>query len=597
MTGRTDNAAEKNPSPEQETPMTHRFVCLTSMLIPLMAALCGAQDAGNAPAKPTPKLRIGMNLAGISDYSLGYPFKNLMWGARPWLTRHAAGGGPFNTELADKLELDENGYPLELPVTPEGADQPQVVFTIIPNVTEPGRYVVLYDGDGEITAAMSTELVVSKPGRVVIELKGMASDGGYEGIAITRSARGNHVRNIRILAEADEKADLAANPFREDFLAYCRQWHVLRFMDWQVTNGSLEREWSGRKKPTFYTMVGLDGDAIGRWGKVPTSFELRFSGGVAIEIMIQLANMTGTDPWFCMPHRATEEYMTEFAKLVKEKLDPKRTVYVEYSNELWNWGYHQAGWMLQSKIAADRVVAAGGKAPWKDGVEPEFPFEDGTVAREGGVDHPERTAALFRRCFEQWEKVYQGADRARLVRVIAVQHAWADTARRTAKWVMANGGGDALSPAGYFGPDDVIYKRWEEAGANLTADQVIADMHDALERTSIPWTREQAEIAKQHGLRYIVYEGGQHIQPRGQAETNYLPALKAAQYHPGMYDLYMRNFAVHQEIGCDLFMAFSSVGKQGLRWGSWGHQERYGQSPDEMPKLRALLDVNTPVKR
>jgi hypothetical protein len=539
------------------------------------------------------RLPIGMNLAGINDYSTGYPFKNLMWGARAWLTKNADGRGPHDSGFAAKLELDQAGYPLEVPATIDGAPQPQTVFTIIPNVTEAGHYVVLYDGEGEITAAMSSKMVESAPGRVVLELAGKASDSGYEGIAIKRSVRGNHVRNIRILAEADEKADLAANPFREDFLAYCKQWHALRFMDWQVTNNSLEREWAGRKLPTFYTMVGSGGDAIGRWGKPASEFQQLFSGGVALELIIQLANMTETDAWVCVPHRATEEYMTEMAKLFKEKLDPKLKVYVEYSNEVWNWQFQQAGWMLQSKIAGDRVMAAGGKA-WKDGVQPEFPYENGTVAKDGGEGHPERMAALDRRCFEQWEAVFSGSDRARLVRVIGVQHAWTDTARRTAKWVMANGGADALSPAGYFGPKKEIYERWEAAGASLTAEQVIADMHEAFEQDSAGWTREIAAIAKEHKLRFIVYEGGQHIQPKDQKETAYLPALKAAQYHPGLYDVYMKNLALHQEVGCDLFMAFSSVGKQGLRWGSWGHQERYGQSPDEMPKLKALLDANTP---
>jgi hypothetical protein len=103
-----------------------------------------------------------------------------------------------------------------------------------------------------------------------------------------------------------------------------------------------------------------------------------------------------------------------------------------------------------------------------------------------------------------------------------------------------------------------------------------------------------AGIARETGLKYVVYEGGQHIQPEGQKELPYMPALKAAQYHPGMYTLYLRNLALHQEIGCELFMAFSSVSKQGTRWGSWGHQERYDQDRSELPKLRALLDVNTP---
>ena len=59
---------------------------------------------------------------------------------------------------------------------------------------------------------------------------------------------------------------------------------------------------------------------------------------------------------------ALPEYLTEFAKMVKTKLDPDLKVYVEYSNEVWNWGFQQAGWMIQSKLAGDAVVASGGVA-------------------------------------------------------------------------------------------------------------------------------------------------------------------------------------------------------------------------------------------
>ncbi|MBC8040605.1 MAG: hypothetical protein H7Y06_08695 [Opitutaceae bacterium] len=537
-----------------------------------------------------------MNLSSPSDYSPGFPFKNLMWGARPWLTKNLEGGGPFNTEFAGKLPLDAQGYPLELPYQPEGADKPQIVFTIIPNTVEPGEYVVLYDGEGTIAAAMETRVQETYPGRVVLELKrkGEAGGGGYEGIAITRSTKGNHVRNIRILALADERADLKANPFRDDFLAYAKQWHALRFMDWQATNNSLEKEWGGRKRPDFYTMVGGGGDPTGRTGKPIGEFPQRFSGGVALEIIIQLANLTQTDPWICVPHRATPEYITEMARLFKTRLDPRLKVYMEYSNEVWNWQFQQAGWMIQSKLAGDLVTAKGGKA-WKDGVVPaEFPYDNGDVAKEGGEGHPERMGALNRYVFGFVEKVFSGADRARLVRVVGVQHNWVDTANRTARWVMENGGADALSPAGYFGPTNEIYARWEAAGASLTADQVIADMREALETRSAPDTRAIAEITRGHGLRFVVYEGGQHIQPKGQKKTDYLPALKAAQFHPGMYDVYMKNFALHQEVGCDLFGVFASISVQGSQYGSWGHQEYYGQSRNEIPKYGALLDANTP---
>jgi hypothetical protein len=565
------------------------------MKIPLIFpfALISLKLAAAASAADLPKLPVGMNLAGIGDYQAGYPFRNLMWGARSWLTRNADGSGPFDSGVAARIPLDENGYPLEIPCQPEGAPGPQEVFTIIPNTVEPGRYVVRFDGEGEVGAAMETRLIGATPGRVVIELTGRRdAGGGYQGIRIRASRKGNPVRNLWIVREDEETADLAANPFREDFLTFCRQWHALRFMDWTVTNNSLEKDWQDRKRLTFYTMNGSGGDAIGRWGKPASDFERRFSGGVAIEVMIKLANLTRTDPWFCMPHRATAEYRRKFAEMVRRDLDPSLKVYVEYSNEVWNWQFQQAGWMLQSRSAGADVVAAGGQA-WKDGVEPrEFPLDGGEIARDGGTSHPERMAALDRRCFREWEEVFAGADRQRLVRVIGVQHSWLDTARRTVEWVMAHGGADAVAPAGYFGPNQAIYQRWAAAGAALTADQVIADMGEALEQDSGPWTKAIGALAAAHGLRYLAYEGGQHIQPEGQQELPYLPALKAAQKHPGMRRLYLRNFAIHQEAGCDLFMAFSSVSEQGSRYGSWGHLERYGQDPAEMPKYQALLDVN-----
>ena len=162
------------------------------------------------------------------------------------------------------------------------------------------------------------------------------------------------------------------------------------------------------------------------------------------------------------------------------------------------------------------------------------------------------------------------------------------------KWVVEHGGADALSPAGYFGPNEKTYKRWEAAGASLTPEQVLTDLNEAFEEDSAKWTRAIAAIAKQYGLRFVVYEGGQHLQPKDQNETPYLPALKAAQYNPEMHKIYMKNFALHQQLGCELFCAYNSIGHQGSRWGSWGHQEYYGQSRREIPKYGALLDVNTP---
>lgn len=525
-----------------------------------------------------PKLPIGMNLAGIADYEPGFPFRNLFLGARPWLTRNLSGRGPHSTEAQDAFEFDENGYPLEVPIAAPQRAEPQTIFTYVPNVFKSGRYVLLYDGEGEIEGLASTKVMSSRPGKAVLAMA-HGGAGQYDAILIKRSKRGNHIRNIRLIAENDEKTDLSSDPFLPQFLDFCRPFHCLRFMDWGATNNSLQEHWSDRKQPSFYTMVAKTGDPDAIWGPPPTAFDQRFAGGVAYEYMIQLCNELRTDMWLCIPHRATDDYITQLARLILAELDPRLKVYLEFSNEIWNWQFHQAGWMLRSPLAGALVEAKGG-FPWKDSSKTE------------GKDHPERTGALFRRAFSIWEREWS-AEKERLIRVCAVQAAWADASKRTIRWCHENGGADAVSPAAYVGPDKLVYERWSAAGELLTPENVIDDLRQVLsEMRDTGGLIEMLAFAREMGLSYIAYEGGQHIQPKDQKELPYNPALAAAQMHPRMYDLYVELLRLHRDLGCELFGHFSSVGRQGTRWGSWGAKARYDDPDDMSPKMRALLDCN-----
>jgi hypothetical protein len=558
-----------------------------------LAALFGKSPFTMAYAQDHEQLPIGMNLAGIADWEQGFPFLNLMWGARVWLTKNISGHGPWDTEMAAKLDMDEDGYPLEVPFKPEGTSEAQYVFTLLPSTLKPGKYVILYDGEGKFGASIGTRIISAQPGRVEITMQHGGLDH-IEELSIRQSVRGDHIRNIRILPIEDELADLEKNPFRPEFLEFCKPWHCLRFMDWLSTNASIDSSWAARKRRSFYTQVGTSGDVLGMFGPALPEWQRKWGSGLAIEICLQLANLTRTDAWLCVPHLADDEYIAEMAKLVKAQLDPSLKVYVEFSNEIWNWQFLQTHWMLKSELAGDLVAAAGANPPWEGGRKPEQ-FRNGIVIDGAGqgVDHPERTGALFRRCFRIWEEVFTGADRQRLIRACAVQSSWGDTINRTLNWVIKNGGCDVLSPAGYFGPDEETYKRWDAEGDKLTADDVIEDMRIAVTRHAAELV-ENAAYAEKAGVGLAIYEGGQHIQPEGQVEKAYNPALGAAQKHPAMYDLYRELLDHYAKAGCDLFCAFNSVGGQGSRWGSWGHIERYGQDPDEVPKYRAIVDANTP---
>ena len=61
---------------------------------------------------------------------------------------------------------------------------------------------------------------------------------------------------------------------------------------------------------------------------------------------MELGNETKADIWINVPVAASDDYIYQLANLVKNQLDPELNVYVEYSNEVWNWGFSQAHWNL-----------------------------------------------------------------------------------------------------------------------------------------------------------------------------------------------------------------------------------------------------------
>src|SRR3712207_5609122 len=84
---------------------TRRTILTTLPLLLLAAASVATLDvtysqgaARSRRGSPPARLPIGMNLAMIADWEVGFPFLNLMWGARPWLTRDRDGySSQFNT--------------------------------------------------------------------------------------------------------------------------------------------------------------------------------------------------------------------------------------------------------------------------------------------------------------------------------------------------------------------------------------------------------------------------------------------------------------------------------------------------------------------
>lgn len=489
----------------------------------------GAALAAEVRARPA----LGINLAGPADWNTELPFVDAFRLAREWISQRPGAGwgkGP-------PLELDERGWVKRLE---PGCYAETLMCTIEGGHYPGGRWTVLWEGRGRLEVVRA-EAVESAPGRMVVEVQ---PERGAIFLRLVETDPADPVRNIRMLMPGFTAAAAERNPWHPRFLERWRGVACVRFMDFQETNNSKQEHWDDRPRP---------GDAT------------YTRAGVPVELLCDLANRLGADAWFCLPHRANDEYVHRFAQLVKERLDPRLKIYIEYSNEVWNGMFEQhryAAEQGQKLDLADR--------PW----EAAWRF----TAR--------RSVEIFR----IWEEVFGGRDR--LVRVLAGQAANAHVARQILTHENAAARADALAIAPYLSMNISL------EGQGLTAREVagwsVDRVLDYVETQALPeslrWMAEHRRLAREHGLKLLAYEAGQHLVGVQGAE-NYEPLtrlLHAANAHPRLGEIYTRYFAGWEANEGDLLCHFSSVGAW-TKWGSWGLLQYADDDPRGSPKFMATL--------
>ena len=158
-------------------------------------------------------------------------------------------------------------------------------------------------------------------------------NGFYVRIDATNPA--NPLHNIRVIMPGFEGRQ-ERFPFHPWFLQGLRRYSTLRFMDWQGTNHATVTHWANR------TLLSDDSQAH-RGGTG--------DAGMAVEYMVALANVLGANPWFCIPHTATDEYVREMARFVKASLRPDVAIYLEHSNEVWPQGHASGAYATERGLA------------------------------------------------------------------------------------------------------------------------------------------------------------------------------------------------------------------------------------------------------
>ena len=475
---------------------------------------------------------IGINLAGINDYSSEFVFVDAFKQCRKWISFDASDKTVYDTKI--NVALDVNGYPLEIPAS-NGVNPPQSVRTLLffsstingayPN----GKYRFIVKGSGKITFSGGAAGTYNCPVDTFINVNN--SKGGII-VTINSSLKTNHISEINFVMPGFENT-FQKNKFHPDLLSFIKDFQVLRFMDQMHTNGSPVTSWSTRNTRNYYSQS--------------------LNNGVAYEHIINLCNQTKKDAWICIPHKATDEFITEMAKLFRDSLDAGLKIYLEYSNELWN------GQFEQSQYISDQGALLGyvGKS-WE----------------QGWLFTVKRSADVFR-LFE-----IQFGKSNRLVKVIPSQSAnsWLtnylvehfNDIQYNPTLVKA----DAIAIAPYFGNGIA-----DKIGKNGTIDAVTIDnILDSLE-LKLPGAYtamdENKAVAQTHALKLIAYEGGQHLIASGtyQNNTTLTNKLRETNRNARMEDIYCSYFDYwYTSVSSDVFCAFASHGT-GSKYGNWGIKE------------------------
>ncbi|WP_373355185.1 hypothetical protein [Pseudoroseicyclus sp. CXY001] len=516
-------------------------------LLLVLPALGSAEDTSD-PSDPA----LGTNLAGISDWSTQLPFIDLMKSARPWIG-HLEGqwGGATMADLDAAGFISPEGWPTGLPEGVTGLET--FLLTDIPAEARStaGTYLVTWEGQARISFDGGARDVRMGDGEGRFRFE---PGGPPVSLRLSRIDPDDPIRNITVMREDLAPLHALGAVFAPDFVARIGRFRVLRFLDWMMANGSWQQSLADRPKVTDFSYAAR---------------------GVPVELIVALGNAAGTDIWLTLPHQAEDDYVAGIASYVAETLDPRLKVYAEYSNELWNFSFAQAGWAAER--ARERWGAEGDAWMQYAGLRA---AEVADIWAEAFADDPDR-----------------------LVRVVAVHSFWPglEEPLLDAPLAVAEGRAppvesfDAYAVSGYIGHELGGPEALEEVHRLAESPDGFAEAAATIRAGTLRALTEEiwpyhAEVARARGLRLIAYEGGTHV--AGQGEVVADPVATAFftgfNYSPEMGALYDELLAAWADLGAGPFVHYFDRAMPN-QWGSWGAQRAEG---DDNPRWQAIAAAN-----
>ena len=499
----------------------------------ISAFLLHAIAAATAAGQPS----LGANLGPVSDWSRTHEFVDVARHAR----RFGTAGAPWDENAA----LDAQGWPT-------GDAGVVLVCCQGPSSGLGGIYRMSF----ECAALPAISLVASSgsignvrrdavTGLITADL--VIPEAGEQIMLAFRNTQGG-IRRLSVIRPGAS----AAERFTPAFLAHNGRFSTLRFMDWNLVNDSPVTSWAQRTTLQHANWRG--------------------GTGVPYEICIDLCNILQRDMWICVPAMADDHFVRQLARLIRDRLDPSLRVYVEYSNEVWNWQFQQASWNHDRAL---QEAAAGSDIAF-DGATDANVLRWRRIARESA-----RVGRLFTQEFGP------GSMGSRVRPVLAGQIAWSQQFIESLRYLERTHGRPrdlifALSGAPYYNLGELDRRN------DLTATQVL-DALAASEQAIADSAQYEvlAALTAWHGLApFVAYEGGPDTFGGNSVAAKAL-AHRDARIRPLMTRAIHRWFAA----GGGLYNHYSSGADDWeTPFGAWSLAERIQDVAT--PKLLAMDDAS-----
>ncbi|GCE14764.1 hypothetical protein KTT_46230 [Tengunoibacter tsumagoiensis] len=277
--------------------------------------------------------------------------------------------------------------------------------------------------------------------------------------------------------------------------------------------------------------------------------------GLPWEYVVLIAQITHKDIWINIPVNASDDYVTQLANLFKngnaftgnQGVPDDTHIYVEYSNEMWHFGFHQGPWNNQ---AEKDEIAAGGSNLNYDGSTNDYNL---LIRRIG-----KRTREIG----NQFKSVF--SDNGTRIRPV-VNNANVGYDDGMLKYLKDNYGDVsnslyAISTTGYYSSADK-----SSVDAIINGEKASSDTNKQGYQTS-------RSLADTYGIHSLVYEGGEDEE--GTKVPGPLDPTLSNQFG-ATRDARMQDVELHDIVdnwygsGGELYMQFGHVGHYST-YGMWG---------------------------